>query len=210
MSPGDYKHASHKKVWLQCHGCPTCGEVHEWDAQAKDLTERGGDIICPACESRASFCSCRSVAANERLAAEWHEGNPSPAEVALGNHGNFRWRCSDALCGHIWEVSPNSRSTQGTDCPECARKGIGRIKHASLADGRPDLALEWDEGRNGCPPTLVTCGSGKKAWWICGRCGAPWQAKVEKRANKGQGCPNCRELSRGMPRSFARHESQLF
>jgi len=197
MSPGDHMHGSKKRVWLQCHGCPACGEVHEWNTQAQDLTRQGGDIVCPACESRTSFCSCRSVAANERLAADWHEENPSPTGVAVGNNNQYRWRCSDALCGHVWATSQNLRSTNGSNCPECARKGNGKIKHASLADGRPDLVFEWDEDRNGCKATGVTCGSDKKAWWVCGRYGGSWQAKVINRANRGYGCPSCREAFSG-------------
>jgi len=208
-SPGDYKHASHKRVWLQCRGCPICGEVHEWDAQADRLTDRGGDIVCPACESRASFCSCRSVAADKRLAAEWHEDNPSPAGVALGSGKKHRWRCLHAGCGHVWEASPKSRSTHGTDCPECARKSHRKVQNASLADSRPDLLPEWDEGRNGYAASSVTSGSGKRAWWTCGRCGGSWKARIKDRASRGSGCPRCQEHFRKQPRTFAKGISFL-
>jgi len=205
----DYTHGSGKRVWLQCHGCPDCGEVHEWDASAIALTQWGGDIVCPACESRSSFCSCRSVAANKRLAAEWHEDNPSPAMVALGSNKKHSWRCMNAACGHVWKVAPDIRSTMDSNCPECARKSNGKIKHDSLADDRPDLVPEWDEGRNGRPATDVTCGSGKKAWWVCGECGGSWQARINDRATRGYGCFSCRELFRGKPRKFSKKESQL-
>jgi hypothetical protein len=207
-SPGDYKHASNKRVWLQCHGCPDCGEVHEWNARVFCLTRGGGDdIVCPACESRTSFCRCRSVAANKRLAAEWHEDNPSPAMVALGCDKKHRWRCSESLCRHIWEASPGSRNSYRTDCPDCARKRSGKVHYASLADGRPDLVAEWDEGRNdwaNWAATGVTCGSDKKAWWVCGKCGGSWQAKIKDRANRGQGCPMYSEVLRGDARVFAK------
>jgi hypothetical protein len=188
-SPGDYKHASNKRVWLQCHGCPDCGEVHEWDARVKDLTQYGGDLVCPYCKSRGragKFCSCRSVVASDHLAAEWHQDNPPPNTVAVGsNDKKYKWTCPKAQCGHVWKCAPRSRSTYGTHCPECTRRNNGLINHASLADGRPDLVCEWDEERNGFSSSCVTCGSRKKVFWICKMCGVGWKAKIADRALRG-------------------------
>jgi hypothetical protein len=94
-----------------------------------------------------------------------------------------------------------------SNCPECALKGNGKVKYASLADGRPDLVAEWDEARNGCTAAGVTCGSKKKAWWVCGQCQGSWRANVNNRANKGSGCLSCRELFRRKPRISAESES---
>jgi hypothetical protein len=205
VRPENCKHGSGKRVWLQCHGCPACGEVHEWNALAHNLTSRGGeDTVCPACDSRVSFCSCRSVATDERLVAEWHEDNPPPAEVALGSNVKQKWRCSKASCQHVWISIPNSRSSVGTNCPECSRMDNKRGKHKSLDLGRPDLSSEWDEMRNGFPATSVTCGSGKLVWWVCKECGGSWQARVAGRAICGCGCPSCCELSRGKARTFTK------
>jgi hypothetical protein len=204
-TPKHCSHGSRKRVWLQCHGCPDCGEVHEWDAAARDLTQYGDNMVCPYCESRGGgrFCSCRSVAANARLAAEWHEDNPALSQIAMGRYKKHKWRCSNADCGHIWEASPASRSSLGRSCPEC-RKGNWKGMHISLAEGRPDLLPEWDEWRNGRPATGVTCGSGLKAWWVCEKCGGSWQATVANRATSGKGFHNCKELNRLQPRKFLR------
>jgi hypothetical protein len=117
--PGDHKHR--RRVWLRCSGCPTCGEVHNWVATIRFFVRNIGS--CPSCTSKGgSLCSYNSVAANERLVAEWHEDNPSPATVTLGSSQSYLWRCSATLCGHVWESRPRERK-KGHVCPQCARKG---------------------------------------------------------------------------------------
>jgi hypothetical protein len=202
--PGNHPHDTPSRVWLQCRGCPVCGEVHEWDAQIFHLTQFGGDFVCPRCDSRGGkFCSCRSVASNKQLAAEWHEDNPSPSQVALGSNLKHKWRCSNADCGNIWEARPNCRSNAGRGCPECSQmKSVRGFKKVNLAEARPDLVPEWDEERNACPATSVTRGSSRVVWWVCQECQGSWQTRVYKRASNGSGCPLCRELNRRKPRKF--------
>jgi len=202
--PEDCKPASNKRFWLQCDGCPACGQQHQWNAMAYSLTRYGGEFVCGACESRGRWCcSCRSIATDTFLAAEWHEDNPPPVTIALGNHGNHKWRCSVGECGHVWEATPYHRSSHGTSCPECARKSRGKVRYGSLAEVRPDLAAEWDEVRNDCPPTEVTYSSKKRVYRVCEGCGGSWKAIVSNRARHGSGCPKCRELNRNKRRKFA-------
>ncbi|MBE6687521.1 MAG: hypothetical protein E7591_09895 [Ruminococcaceae bacterium] len=55
-----------------------------------------------------------------------------------------------------------------------------------------ELMAEWDWEKNnkfGFDPKTLTLGSGKKAWWKCGK-GHEWQAPIYSRAN-GRGCPYC-------------------
>jgi hypothetical protein len=196
--PENYTHGCSNKVWLQCHGCTTCGEVHQWAANVKSLTKVGKDIICPSCASRKSFCSCIAVSSDKHLAAQWHEDNPSPATVALGSAKKFKWRCSDAACGHVWDAKPYLRSKGGTQCPECARSGSKKRYHPSLAHGRPDLAAEWDDEKNSLLVTEVSCGSDKKIWWLCKLYGGSWQAVVGVRVLQGTACPTarCRKVNK--------------
>jgi hypothetical protein len=202
-SPKDISHGSTWRVWLQCKGCPKCGDVHEWNARAFALTQLGGTIVCPACESRRSFCSCRSVATDKRLAAEWHEDNPSPSDVALGSSKKkHKWRCSRPGCGCVWSATPNNRSSVGSNCPECARKWSGKLKRGSVMVQRPDLVSEWDEKRNERSIADVSCGSDKQAWWVCKLCGQSWQTAIVNRTLKGSRCPNCREVHRKQPKIF--------
>lgn len=192
--PEDHKHANKERVWLLCGGCPVCLERHQWDARVDNLTQYGDNLMCPFCTSKGpSFCSCRSVAKNAHLATEWHEDNPAPSTIALGNDKKHKWRCSEPTCLHIWDASPASRSTSGANCPECARKRKGKVRHASLAVSCPELALEWDEAKNGRPANAVSAGSKKKGWWVCGRCEESFETRVQNRALLGTGCPRCRK-----------------
>jgi hypothetical protein len=157
--------------------------------------------VCPYCESTGrggKFCSCRSVAKNARWADEWHEDNQPAADVALCSKGRHKWRCSG--CGHVWTATPNNRIIGNTNCPECFRKRKGKSIHDSLALGRPDLAAEWEVGKNSCSAKNVTCGSRMLAWWVCKSCGEAWKAMVYQRACKSSGCPKCLELYRLKPR----------
>lgn len=45
-----------------------------------------------------------------------------------------------------------------------------------LIKERPDLAAEYNQEKNEVPLQLLTCGSGKKAWWTCAKCSYEWQA----------------------------------
>ena len=77
-------------------------------------------------------------------------------------------------------------------------------KHPVLAEGRPDLANEWDPGRNDKSPSDITLGSDYAAWWVCKNDPEhpPWQTMVKYRALQGTGCPACGVANRFKPRNF--------
>lgn len=58
-----------------------------------------------------------------------------------------------------------------------------------FSESHPDIASEWDVGRNSFDPSSVSRGSNAKAWWLCPQ-GHSFEARVHKRAI-GQGCPYC-------------------
>lgn len=66
------------------------------------------------------------------------------------------------------------------------QKGINDLKTL-----RPDLVEEWDYEKNSFLPTDITCGSGRKVWWKCSKCGHSWTIEIQRRAKNGSGCPNC-------------------
>ena len=56
----------------------------------------------------------------------------------------------------------------------------------------PTLMAEWDWEENnkiGLNPNLLSCGSTKKAFWVCKK-GHKWSSNISDR-NKGSGCPYC-------------------
>lgn len=55
----------------------------------------------------------------------------------------------------------------------------------------PELCKEWDYEKNyPLRPEDVSCGSGKKVWWICNGCGSKWKVKIFHRS-AGSACPHC-------------------
>jgi hypothetical protein len=76
----------------------------------------------------------------------------------------------------------------------------GGPKHGrSLADLYPAQAVEWHPALNdGLKPTDVSPGNNGKVWWMCGRCGSPWQASINNRTVKHS--INCVECNRGRKR----------
>ncbi len=195
--PADYSHGSMKRVWMRCHGCPNCGEVHEWESSANRLSLAASTLGCRACTSVRAFCSCRAISANKRLAAEWHEDNPAPTTIPQGSGNKYKWRCSDAACGHVWVAMPSQRSkVGGNNCPASDRRARNHTLHPSVALGRPELLAEWDKGKNTVLATDVRCGSGKLVWWLCRECGHSYEAVVYLRAVKGHGCPSCSKGTR--------------
>ncbi len=64
-----------------------------------------------------------------------------------------------------------------------------------LATQHPELVEEWDYEKNEpIKPSDVTCGTAKKVWWRCRKCGYEWQARIGHRVN-GSGCPVCKNLT---------------
>jgi len=200
--PEDYVHDSAKKVWLQCPGCRGCGEVHQWDAKAAKLTQHDGSFACHWCARIGGLsCSCRAVSTVARLAAERHEDDPSPAAVAPGSVETYKRRCAVEGCGHVWAAVAKSRAgIEDSSCPKCARKKKAVFRgrhHPSVAEGCQSIAIEWNTTRNDMRPTEVSCGSTRKVWWLCRGCGGSWQARVDNRALRNQGCPSCRAQRKG-------------
>ncbi len=62
------------------------------------------------------------------------------------------------------------------------------IKKEYIVD-KENLIKEWDFIKNTLNPSNVTCGSVKKAWWICPK-GHSYDMRIDHR-NNGHGCPYC-------------------
>lgn len=66
-------------------------------------------------------------------------------------------------------------------------------KDNNLADGRPDIAKEWDYDKNGTiTPRMVSLYSNKKVWFICPKCGYSYHMTINNRTGeKKSNCPAC-------------------
>jgi hypothetical protein len=188
--PGDYTHKSGQFVWLRCLGCRhECGRHHEWKVRVAHLTRVGRQIVCPSCDGKRGLCECQSVANHPRLSREWHPDNPPATDVSKSSRRKVVWLCPE---GHPpYTASCAARCTYNSGCPVCG--ATRRTRHPVVSVGRPDLALEWDTKRNTNSPSEVTLGSKYMAGWVCSSNPdhAPWQAMVQNRALRGNGCPGC-------------------
>ncbi len=128
---------------------------------------------------------------NEKLMAEWdyeknYEIGLFPEQLSTGSGYYAWWKCSK--CCQSWKAQINSRN-RGVGCPYCAgKKPILGIN--DLETKYPEIANEWHPTLNeSLKPSDVTCGSGKKVWWICNN-NHEYQASARDRV-KGIGCSKC-------------------
>ena len=125
---------------------------------------------------------------SDNLLKEWNYNKNSGLSIenfSKGSSFKVWWICDK---GHEWEASISKRSS-GRNCPYCSNKKVLK-GYNDLKTNNPLLANEWNYKKNiDLLPSDVTCGSGKKVWWICDK-GHEWQAVIAKR-NNGQNCPYC-------------------
>ncbi|MBE6565331.1 MAG: hypothetical protein E7655_08675 [Ruminococcaceae bacterium] len=64
-------------------------------------------------------------------------------------------------------------------------------KERSILLSNPEIAKEWNYGKNGnLKPEYFATNSNKKVWWKCSK-GHEWQAVIASRNSGGYGCPYC-------------------
>lgn len=64
-----------------------------------------------------------------------------------------------------------------------------KITNPSVKDSI--LIQEWHPTKNTLDPAKVTCGSSRKAWWLCSSCNRSWEAAIGSRYCLGAKCPYC-------------------
>ena len=128
---------------------------------------------------------------NPELASEWNyerNGDLKPTQVTLGSDKKVWWKCTK---GHEYESRIIDRSNN-KGCPYCSNHRVLE-GYNDLTTTKPELAKEWNYGKNGnLKPTQFTSGSGKKVWWKCDK-GHEWQAIISSRS-RGSGCPYCSNM----------------
>ena len=182
LTPDLVSSGSHKKVWWKCK------KGHESQAEIKARVR--GDK-CP-------YCTRRVVSSNENdlatthpaLAAEWHpskNGTLTPDQVLSGAKRAVWWKCKK---GHEWQAMIYSRTFAGSGCPICSNRKILPGEN-DLATFFPDIALQWNQERNGTlKPDAVSPYSNKKVWWRCDK-GHEYNAEIADRTSANTDCPYC-------------------
>jgi hypothetical protein len=180
LTAADVMTGTNQKVWW------ICKNNHQWQAQ---ISSRNQGYGCPYCSGRYAFANHNLKDNNPSLAAQWHptKNKPlTPADIKPGSTKKVWWLCRN---NHQWQAAVSQR-VKGTRCPYCAGRKVS--KENSLLKRNPRLAREWDYGKNApLRPTDVTCGSGKKVWWVC-KHSHHWETSIYNRRGYGVGCPYCR------------------
>lgn len=140
------------------------------------------------------------------LLVEWDEETNGVLndKLSYGSEKKVSWKCEK---GHMWIASINQRTSTKSMCPYCS----GRYAipgETDLATFYPDIAEEWDYGKNKTQPNLVKPASHDKVWWICKKCGQEWNAVISSRTN-GFGCPKCGREKISQARSTPKKDNSL-
>ena len=133
------------------------------------------------------------------LAAEWHptkNGDLTPDDISFGSTTKVWWQrnCVEGEPPHEWIATPNQMTrnigkTSGCGVCRSLQVQVGVNDLVSLA---PNAASEWHPTKNGeLRVENMIAGSHKRVWWRCSSCEHEWQAPIERRALKGNGCPPC-------------------
>lgn len=167
LTPQKIVAGSNKKVWWVCEF------GHSF--QAVVLHMKNGRIACPECKKKKSISQLKTEYLDnwdfeKNKDIDIKKTTPNSLKVAF-------WNCKH---GHQWKQYISGRLRFPPEyCPVCI----------SLKVLRPDLALEWNQTKNGdLTPEMVTLKSNKKVWWIC-KNGHEWQETVLNRTKKKE--PTC-------------------
>ena len=177
--PTSVSAGSGKKVKWKC----SRGHISEATIRAK-LRSTG----CPICINKQILIGFNDLETTDPLlAAEAYEWDPKT--LTRGSEKKVKWKCS---LNHIWETSPNNRTSQNLTKPyaKCAvctnRKLLPGFN--DLATTHPEVAKEafgWD-------PSKIFAGLNQKRKWKCIQ-GHVYETLVNSRTTKGRnvGCIYC-------------------
>jgi len=186
LKPDMFYKGSHRKVWWKCD----IGHSY-----LSAIYHRMGSIStkCPYCANQKvlkGFNDLLSVYPN--LAEQWNydKNEKEPSEYTSKSYKKVWWKCNK---GHQWEAAINKR-VMGRNCPVCAgKKTLSGFN--DLASLFPGIAKEWNYEKNGeLRPEDVTKGSNKILWWKCKE-GHEWQAMINRRTSRNNGCPLCKKIT---------------
>ena len=128
----------------------------------------------------------------EDLLEEWSDKNTiKPFELTYGSHKTIIWHCHN---GHEREAHLDSRTTKHTHCPYCINKRIKKGENDALTYCKNhnllNICNEFDTNKNKIQLNQISPHSKKKFWRKC-PLGHSYYSSLEKRVNRGSGCPYC-------------------
>ncbi|QUA52196.1 zinc-ribbon domain-containing protein [Aristaeella lactis] len=187
VSPEQISIGSEKKVWWKCN------KGHSYQLSVGQKAHGQG---CTLCAGKTCVTGINDLATmRPDLLEEWDyssNGPIDPRTIYYRSYTSVQWRCA---LGHTWSTKIVTRTEQGAGCPVCSGNTI-LAGFNDLLSGFPEVASEWDYGKNGfLLPSMVARFSTKRVWWKCKECNYEWKAQVANRTRNKSGCPNCKRYS---------------
>ena len=122
---------------------------------------------------------------------DWEKNNSlgiDPRKISRGSRIKAWWICKK---GHSYDARISNKAILHRGCPVCSGKRVVSGIN-DLATCYPDIAAEWDYGRNGeLNPNEIVSRSNKLVWWKCSVCGNSWKQSPNHRTARHTGCPFC-------------------
>ena len=186
-TPDNICYSSKKKsFWI-------CSKNHSYQSI---VSNRIKGQNCPYCSGRIPIKGETDLQTTHPILVkeewDWNKNKILPTDISFGSGRVVWWICKH---NHSYKSAICSRtSQQQIGCPYCAGKKV-ILGETDLQTTHPYLLQEWDFNKNIIQPTEVSFGSGKKVFWICGKCNHSWKAAIATRAKKNNpsGCPKCCE-----------------
>ena len=157
-----------------------CKKGHVYESTIGSRTGQGSG--CPYCIGKKILAGFNDLSTTHpELATEAFKWDPTT--LGFGSGKKVKWKCPE---GHIWECSPNRRTSGSiAKCPVCINKII-LPGFNDMATIRPDLAKETTKAI----ARSVWSGSLKKISWKCSA-GHTWEASPYSRSVQKNNCPIC-------------------
>jgi len=164
---------SHQKKHWECN----LGHIWEASIKSRALLRTG----CPVCSGRQVLAGFNDLKTKfPEIASESYGWDPTT--VAPGTAERKNWKCN---LGHIWNATPNDRTSSKTGCPVCSGRQV-LAGFNDLQSQFPDISAE----AYGWNPTTVSAASNTRKDWKCKE-GHIYSALVYNRTGRGDGCPVC-------------------
>ena len=180
--PARLVYTTSKKIWW------VCSNGHEYERSVKSRTVEGAG--CPYCMGSRilpGFNDVLSSLPDEVDSWDFEKNDTDPTKIIFTSEKKVWWICD---LGHSYLRSIYLHIKRKWRCPYCSNKEL-LSGYNDVVSKAPHLVSEWDYNKNDDLPENVKYISGEKFWWVCKKCGSSFHTSLEKRVNRGQGCPYC-------------------
>lgn len=160
--------------FLKNRGCPKCSRKIAREKRLETMIRNNGYFV--------------------DLNNEWSPRNILPPTKYTPKSNTKVWW----ICKIHGEYSMKvSDKTNGSDCNQCSsekrkekKKNTILLRNGNLIETNPEIIDDWSN-KNEILPKDCTFGSAKKIWWICKKNHPDYLMSINKRAQRGMGCPKC-------------------